>query len=87
MAHHDARLEQCLAAVVAGSVTAADVAAALSWTRHEHQLKDLDSFNAGLAVMETSLHLYLLEARGELERTVLDDVETYRLPRCVPVTR
>lgn len=87
MAHHDARLELCLAAVVAGLVTAADVAAALSWTRHEHQLKDLDSFNAGLAVMETSLHLYLLEARGELERTVVDDVETYRRPRCVPVAR
>jgi glyoxylase-like metal-dependent hydrolase (beta-lactamase superfamily II) len=85
MAHHDARLELCLAAVVAGAVTAADVAAALPWTRQERQLKDLDSFNSGLAVMETSLHLHLLEARGRLERTVVDDVETYRLPHCVSV--
>jgi glyoxylase-like metal-dependent hydrolase (beta-lactamase superfamily II) len=83
MTHHDTRLELCLAAVAAGSATAIDVADALSWTRHEHQLKDLDPFNAGLAVMETSLHLYLLDSRGEVERTVVDGVETYRLPDTV----
>ncbi|WP_238993397.1 MBL fold metallo-hydrolase [Nocardioides caldifontis] len=79
MTHHDVRLGLCLQVLDAGPATAADVAADLRWTRHQHRLKDLDPFNAGLAVMETALHLYLLEARGHLERSTLDGVEVYRL--------
>ncbi|MBD3915580.1 MBL fold metallo-hydrolase [Nocardioides hwasunensis] len=78
VAHHDDRLALCLAAVGSRSLTAADVAAELSWTRREHRLVDLDPFNGGLAVMETALHLYLLESRGQLERDEVDGVEVYR---------
>jgi glyoxylase-like metal-dependent hydrolase (beta-lactamase superfamily II) len=64
LAHHEARLERCLAAIRACPGTGYDVAAELPWTRHEHSLAELDVFNAALASMETKAHLELLVARG-----------------------
>jgi glyoxylase-like metal-dependent hydrolase (beta-lactamase superfamily II) len=78
LAHHDDRLDRCLAAVAATGSTAYDVASALPWTRHEKSLAELDSYNAGLAVLETRLHLDLLVHRGRLTRTRLDGVGVYR---------
>jgi glyoxylase-like metal-dependent hydrolase (beta-lactamase superfamily II) len=70
--HHDVRLALCLGAVGSGE-TAKEVAAALPWTRHEHKLADLDTFNGALAILETRAHLELLVARGLLERTPGND--------------
>ena len=66
--HHDDRLAASLAAVTASGSTAYDVAGALPWTRHAHALGDLDTFNAGLAALETKAHLELLVARGALTK-------------------
>lgn len=77
LAHHEVRLDLCLAAMGEGSLTAYDVAGVLPWTRHEHRLKDLDVFNAALATLETRAHLELLVARGALTRDQVDGVVLY----------
>ena len=49
------------------------MAGALTWTRHEHRLADLDVFNQALASMETKAHLELLVARGQATRVESDE--------------
>jgi glyoxylase-like metal-dependent hydrolase (beta-lactamase superfamily II) len=72
VAHHGRRLDEVLAASAGRGTTAADVAGALRWTRHERRLEDLDLFNRMLAVFETAAHLDLLVAQGRLR---LDDAD------------
>jgi glyoxylase-like metal-dependent hydrolase (beta-lactamase superfamily II) len=74
LAHHDERLELCLAALRAkGTGTAYDIARNLPWTRHARALAELDVFNTALATMETKAHLELLVARGRASRDGMDD--------------
>jgi glyoxylase-like metal-dependent hydrolase (beta-lactamase superfamily II) len=79
LAHHDERLDLCLAAVTAGQATAYDVAAELPWTRHGKALSELDLFNKAMAAMETMVHLDLLVAQDRLTREVVDGVAAYSL--------
>ena len=79
LAHHEVRFDLCRAALEAGAETAYDVARALPWTRREHTLTDMDLFNQGLAVMETLLHLDLLELRGEVARRAADGTASFTL--------
>jgi glyoxylase-like metal-dependent hydrolase (beta-lactamase superfamily II) len=76
--HHDHRLGLCLAAVESGLATAYDVALVLPWTRHNRSFTDLDIFNAGMAVMETMVHLDLLWLQGKIARDELDGVFVYQ---------
>lgn len=69
LAHHEHRLALCLEALRGGSVSAADVAAVLPWTRHDHAWASLDVFNQGMAAMETKAHLDLLVAREQVDAT------------------
>jgi glyoxylase-like metal-dependent hydrolase (beta-lactamase superfamily II) len=64
LAHHGHRLDATLAALKEGRDTAAAVAAALTWTRRERRLDELDPFNAMLATLETAAHLDVLVERG-----------------------
>ena len=73
LAHHEVRLDRCLAAIRKRPGTGYDVAGELPWTRHEHSLAELDVFNAALASMETKAHLELLVARGQATREVTPD--------------
>jgi glyoxylase-like metal-dependent hydrolase (beta-lactamase superfamily II) len=66
VAHHDQRLNLTEKAVREGAATVFDAANALRWTRREHKVKDLDPFNAMLAIFETGAHLDLLVAQGRL---------------------
>ena len=75
--HHEDRLALCRQAVEAGLETAYDVAGVLPWTRHHRSLRDLDTFNAALASLETAAHLDLLAARGEVARTEVDGTRRY----------
>jgi glyoxylase-like metal-dependent hydrolase (beta-lactamase superfamily II) len=77
--HHDVRLAQCLAALdrEGATSTARDVAGQLGWTRHQRALEELDTFNRGMAIMETKAHLDLLVARGDVARTESDGVFAY----------
>lgn len=77
--HHEHRLALCLDVVRAGERTAYQVARQLPWTRRNHELDDLDPFNASLATMETRVHLLLLMARGQVTRSDVDGQDVYRL--------
>lgn len=76
--HHRTRLDQISAAVRAGASTAYEAAAAITWTRHERSLDDLNVFNQMLAVSETHAHLTLLDAQGRVAESIEDDVVRYR---------
>ncbi len=78
LAHHEHRLDQCLASLRArGTAVAAGVATDLGWTRHERSYAELDLFNKGMAAMETKAHLDLLVARGLATIEVRDDGDVY----------
>ena len=67
-AHHRARLQACVDALAAlGPAPAADVAAHLTWTRHERSFDSLNGFNQMLAVTETITHLQWLVDHGRIE--------------------
>ncbi|MDF2976008.1 MAG: hypothetical protein K0S40_736 [Actinomycetospora sp.] len=68
VAHHDRRLDEIAAAVATGLPTAAEVAGAVRWTRREHRLDELETFNRMLAVLETDAHLEVLAAQGRVAR-------------------
>ncbi len=77
VAHHGRRLDEVEAAVRAGASNAYEVGGILRWTRREHKLSDLDTFNAMLAVFESSAHLELLEAQGRLTSKLADGLRSY----------
>lgn len=77
ISHHGRRLDEIEAAVRGGAPDAFTVGGVLRWTRHEHRLADLDTFNAMLAVFETGAHLDLLVAQGRLAREVVDGIRRY----------
>jgi glyoxylase-like metal-dependent hydrolase (beta-lactamase superfamily II) len=79
LAHHEARLAQCIAAISEAGSTAYDVARQLPWTRRERAFTDLGLFNKTLAVWETFAHLELLESRGTVRATDDDGVWSFRL--------
>ena len=79
-AHHDHRLQICLAAVAGGAGTAWEVAGEIPWTRHERRRDELGPFDAVLAAFETLAHLDLLAARGELVRTEEGAERRYAVP-------
>jgi glyoxylase-like metal-dependent hydrolase (beta-lactamase superfamily II) len=75
--HHRHRLDATEAAVRSGAGHAYEVGGVLRWTRREHRLSDLDTFNAMLAVLETGAHLELLVAQGRLKMTVVGGIRVY----------
>jgi glyoxylase-like metal-dependent hydrolase (beta-lactamase superfamily II) len=77
-AHHGRRLDEVEAAASGGADTAFAVACALTWTRRNRRLDELDPFNTMLAVFETKAHLDLLVAQGRLTRDDVDGVLRYR---------
>jgi glyoxylase-like metal-dependent hydrolase (beta-lactamase superfamily II) len=75
--HHRLRLDTMLEALAGGCETAAEVAAAVTWTRRERKLAELDVFNQFLAVCETGAHLDLLVAQGRASRDKRGEVFCY----------
>jgi len=69
VAHHEDRLDRCVAILEAGGPgTAYAVAEGLPWTRHERRFGELTEFNRMLAVSETITHLELLADTGRAIR-------------------
>lgn len=77
LAFHGKRLDEIESAVHGGATDAFAVGGVLRWTRRQHELADLDPFNAMLAVCETGAHLDLLAAQGRLASSLVDGVRTY----------
>ena len=80
LTHHRRRLDEVATVVTGGDapVTAAAVAARLTWTRRETALEDLAPFHRMLAVLETDAHLEVLVAQGRLDRETVDGVARHR---------
>ena len=75
IAHHDQRLRETREVVASlGSATAAQVAAAMAWTRRRRTFASLDPFNQMLAVTETVAHLRVLQQSGAVQADGADVV-------------
>jgi hypothetical protein len=77
LAHHDARLADCAAAVTPGPATPYVAARQLGWTRRLRPFDRLDPFDQMLAVFETEFHLAVLTDRGVLGTDEVDGVRRY----------
>jgi glyoxylase-like metal-dependent hydrolase (beta-lactamase superfamily II) len=75
--HHRIRLDETLNALGEQPRPAAVVATTLAWTRRKRRLDELNEFNQGLAVAETSAHLDVLVLQGRAVQHVVDDVTMY----------
>lgn len=69
IAHHDRRLDQCLAALTAGPGTAYDVARQVPWTSRETPLEALSHMDQLMAILETRAHLEYLDDKGLVTRS------------------
>ncbi|WP_344768977.1 MBL fold metallo-hydrolase [Aeromicrobium panaciterrae] len=77
LSHHAERLALCEAAVRRGASTAYATARTVPWTRHRRGFSELPPYNQVQAVLETTAHLEVLVARGDLAGTVVDGCATY----------
>jgi glyoxylase-like metal-dependent hydrolase (beta-lactamase superfamily II) len=79
--HHETRLAQTLEAATGGPISAFDAAGVLPWTRRQRKFADLDVMNQLLATGETSAHLEVLVARGQLTRQRSPEgIDRYSVP-------
>jgi glyoxylase-like metal-dependent hydrolase (beta-lactamase superfamily II) len=79
IAHHERRLADTRAALVAGAGLASDVAHVLRWTSRARDFTELGVFDRMLAVLETAAHLDVLVLRGEVTRDDEGDVISYEV--------
>jgi glyoxylase-like metal-dependent hydrolase (beta-lactamase superfamily II) len=75
--HHDERLTTILDLLRSGRSTAYEVASAMTWTRRERQLAELETTHRMAAVLEAAAHLVALERRGVVALERQDGVEHY----------
>lgn len=76
--HHARRLDDTEAVVRRGASTGWEAASALTWTRRERRLDELDVYNQRLAICETVAHLDVLVLQGRLSSTTgADGVSVY----------
>lgn len=73
--HHEERLEVIRALVERGHATAFEIAAAMTWTRHERRLDELELTHRMTAVLEVAAHLTVLARTGHVVRSTTDGVE------------
>jgi glyoxylase-like metal-dependent hydrolase (beta-lactamase superfamily II) len=70
--HHEQRLDATADKIAHGASTGFEVANALTWTRREKRLDDLDLMNQIMAINETVAHLEVLVERGVLTKADVD---------------
>jgi glyoxylase-like metal-dependent hydrolase (beta-lactamase superfamily II) len=77
IAHHERRLDACVAVIRRGAATAYEAARTLTWTRRERHFDELDPFNQMMAVMETAAHLDVLVRQGRVRGSADGGVARY----------
>jgi len=75
--HHDERLVVITDLLRSGHSTAYEVASAMTWTRRERRLAELDTTHRMVAVLEAAAHLVALEKQGAVTLERQDGVEHY----------
>jgi glyoxylase-like metal-dependent hydrolase (beta-lactamase superfamily II) len=78
MAHHDERLGVIEEHVAAGRSTSYEIAAAMTWTRRDRQLEDLDLLHRMTAVLEVAAHLEVLREAEVVDSVSVDGVDHFR---------
>lgn len=73
--HHAERLRVIRELVEAGRSTAFEVAGAMSWTRRDRQLEQLELTHRMTAVLEVAAHLTVLEQQGKVARADVDGID------------
>jgi glyoxylase-like metal-dependent hydrolase (beta-lactamase superfamily II) len=83
LAHHDQRLRDCLAVVLASDRrrTAAEVANVIRWTKNHLTVSELAPDDQMRAIFETAVHLDSLARAGKVRRTTLADVAYFEANR------
>jgi glyoxylase-like metal-dependent hydrolase (beta-lactamase superfamily II) len=79
LAHHDQRLADMLALLMAEGSSAYEVAVQTPWTSRQRKFADLDPFNQMLAILETALHLELLVDQNRAKGTLIDGVRVFSI--------
>jgi len=77
LAHHDEREAAVLDALGNRTITAAEVAASIPWTRRRRSFRDLPVLQQRMALSETLSHLEELRAHGRVRRSEDDDHHLY----------
>jgi len=75
--HHDDRLAVITDLLRSGRSTAYEVASAMTWTRRERTLDELETTHRMVAVLEASAHLVALEKQGDVALERQDGVDHY----------
>lgn len=75
--HHAERLSLIRDLVASGRSTAHEVASAMTWTRRERALGDLETVHRMTAVLEAAAHLVVLERIGDVVVTPEDGIDRY----------
>jgi len=75
--HHDDRLAVITDLLRSGRSTAYEVASAMTWTRRERLLTELDTTHRMVAVLEAAAHLVALERQGAVALERQDGVEHF----------
>ncbi|MFC7504942.1 MBL fold metallo-hydrolase [Nocardioides sp. CPCC 206347] len=73
--HHDERLDVIRDLVDRGHSTAHDIAAAMTWTRRERRLEELELIHRMTAVLEVAAHLTVLRQDGHVTLEANSGVE------------
>jgi glyoxylase-like metal-dependent hydrolase (beta-lactamase superfamily II) len=74
--HHEIRLQQVLAPIRHGALSARDIASQVEWV--VGLWEQMDGINRLLAIQETMAHLRLLQGRGDVMATENEGVSLYR---------
>ena len=75
--HHDERLDVIGNLVAAGRSTAFEIAEAMTWTRRERRLADLELTHRMTAVLEVAAHLTFLRQAGQITHQAVAGVDHY----------
>ena len=75
--HHRDRLNSVVYQVNSGRHTASSIAGALTWTRHERTLTELNEIHQMTAILEIAAHLDVLVIQGRLKRTTAAGVNHF----------
>jgi glyoxylase-like metal-dependent hydrolase (beta-lactamase superfamily II) len=77
LAHHEQRLNLVRDLVASGDRTAWEVAGHMTWTRRQHELRELQSFHQMSAVLEVVAHLDVLAEQGRVIQQSEGELELY----------
>lgn len=75
--HHRERLDTVRGLVERGCTTSLEIASAMTWTRRERRLDELELIHRMTAILEVAAHLNVLVVNGAVDRVTTGEVEVH----------